>query len=70
MNMRELKPATQLAAKQLSRFKNETSQYSVARTALLAEENRSSAPPNPPRGATLAFTSRPGCRKRLSLPGR
>ncbi|NLS20509.1 DUF899 family protein [Rhizobium sp. P40RR-XXII] len=36
--MSELKPAAELAAKRVSRFKNESPQYSKARTALLAEE--------------------------------
>lgn len=38
MDMSELKPAKELAAKRVSRFMNETADYAAARTALLAEE--------------------------------
>ncbi len=38
MDMGELRPATELAAKRASRFANETADYAKARMALLAEE--------------------------------
>ncbi|MBB3527082.1 hypothetical protein FHX03_006474 [Rhizobium sp. BK456] len=38
MDMSELKPAKELAAKRVSRFMNETADYAEARTALLVEE--------------------------------
>jgi len=38
MDMSELRPATELAAKRASRFKDETADYAEGRTALLAED--------------------------------